>query len=299
MKFLHNVKANTPTRSIKFLLHKHLSGPETARPLSRIHASELTKPDGLCARMYALSDVTKTKPKDGWLTTSEQVTFGMGRHLQDDVVNWFADMGKAVGHWRCVACNSLHEFCKRPLGCKVCGTKVFKPGEVRFESAKNGASCGIDTLLALGELKLRPVEIKTMDKDQFKALVAPLAEHRLRTNLYLRLIDESDSPWSNLVATDVATVLYVSKGGYGCADPQLKTWGLSDGFSPFKEFDIQRHDADTNVLATTSKQVKDFRSGKIGMPKGICTTAMSKRAIACPRKGVCFSGEYPPGEKAC
>ena len=295
MQFLKKVKdASAPERSIKYLLHSHLNGPEKARPLSRMHASELTKPEGLCPRMYALADVTKIKPKDGWLTTSQEVTFHMGRVLQDSVVNWFADMGRAVCHWKCVACGHLQEFTKRPLKCATCGVSKFQPIEVRFESAVNGASCGVDMLLSLGENKLRPVELKTMDKDEFRLLMAPLAEHKWRTNLYLRIISESAHSWSNLVNTDKATIFYISKGGYGCADPQLKAWGIKEQYSPFKEFDIGRDDAQTDELAKRAKVVKDFRDGKVGMPCGLCPTALAKRAISCSLKGACFSGDHPP-----
>ena len=292
--FLKKAKDLMPERSIKYLLHSHLNGPDPARPLSRVHASELTKEDGLCPRFYALHDVTKRKPKDGWLNTSEQVTFHIGRVLQDAVVNWFADMGKAICHWRCLGCNQLHEFTTRPVKCQACGAKAFHPEEVRFESAVSGASCGVDMLLALGEPKLRPVELKTMAADQFKGLLAPLAEHRLRTSLYLRIIDESVHSWSNLVNTEKATVFYISKGGYGCADPDLKKWGLTEQFSPFKEFDITRDDSQTDAPSNRAKVVKDFREGKVGMPCGVCATALSKRAQRCSMKTVCFGGEHPP-----
>ena len=50
MQFLKKVKeAGAPERSIKYLLYSHLNGPEKARPLSRMHASELTKPEA-CVR---------------------------------------------------------------------------------------------------------------------------------------------------------------------------------------------------------------------------------------------------------
>lgn len=137
----------------------------------------------------------------------------MGTDLQDAIVHHFADMGRAVGHWKCTACGKVHQFCKRPGKCENCGCKGFKPEEVRFQSAISGASCGVDMLVQLGGPKLFPVELKTMIKDQFAELVAPLQEHRLRTNLYLRLISESEQPWSNLVSTEEARVLYVCKGG--------------------------------------------------------------------------------------
>ena len=294
ISFLKKHSATVPSRSLKYLLHNHLAGPDDGRPFVNIHASELTKPEGLCPRLYALADVTKAKPKGQWLTTSEQVTFRIGRELQDAVVNWFADMGKAVGHWKCTACGVLLEFQLRPVKCATCGNGHFLPKEVRFKSEINGASCGVDMLLAMGDTKLVPVELKTMDKDQFKDLKAPLAEHRLRTNLYLRLIKESAHVWSNQVDVTRAIVLYISKGGFGCADPQLKEWGLYEGFSPFKEFEIKRIDKETDYLARRAKVVTDFRAGKFGMPSGLCTTAMGKRAMGCQLKGVCFGGDHPP-----
>ena len=297
ISFLKKASAAVPSRSLKYQLHEHLAGFEDGRPFANIHASELTKPDGLCPRLYALADVTKAKAKGQWLSTSEQVTFHMGRVLQDSVVNWFADMGKAVGHWKCTACGTLHQFMKRPAKCTACNTSHFIPKEVRFVSAINGASCGVDMLLAMGDPKLVPIELKTMDKDLFKDLKAPLAEHRLRTNLYLRLIKESAHPWSNQVDTTRSIVMYISKGGYGCADPELKQWGLSESYSPFKEFEIKRVDKDTDVLAERAKVVTDFRAGKIGMPFGLCTTALSKRAVGCQLKAACFSGEHAPVHK--
>jgi len=293
IKFLKKAKELHPQHSLRYLLHRHLSGYEPARPLINVHASELTKSKGFCPRYYALHDVASVKQKDRWLSTSEAMTFQIGRDQEKNIVNWFADMGKAVCHWKCVACGTMHHMQLRPVKCVACGVKTFDPKEVRFKSAINGASCGVDMLLALGKPKLTPVEIKTMDKDEFKLLKAPLAEHKWRTNLYLRLIAESDHHWSEMVSTDKATILYTTKGGYGVADPEIKKWGLSDAYSPFKEFEIIRNDADTDNLVVPAKVVKDFRDGKVGMPCGICPTAMSKRATYCPLKTKCFSGDYP------
>lgn len=206
ISFMKKAKDFQPTGSLKYLLHSSLSGPEKGRPLTTMHASELTKPDGICPRYYALSDVTEAKPKNEWLTAADIVTYDMGRHLQDAVVHYFADMGRAVGHWKCQACSTLHQFCKRPAKCTNCGCKGFTPEEVRFKSKISGASCGVDMLVQLGKPKLVPVELKTMIKDQFADLLAPLQEHRLRTSLYLRIIEESDQSWSSLVDTHEARV---------------------------------------------------------------------------------------------
>jgi hypothetical protein len=292
--FLKKAKSLMPERSVKFLLHKHLSGFDPARSLKVVHASELTKPEGFCPRYYALADMVKYKGKDRWLTTSEKMTFQIGRDQEKNLVNWMGDMNKAVCHWKCVACGHQHQFQLRPVACETCGVKRFDPVEVRFQSAINGASCGVDMLLALGEPKLRPVEIKTIDKEEFKALKAPLAEHRWRSNLYLRLIAESDQSWSDMVSTETITILYVSKGGYGCLDEDVSKWGLTEKFSPFKEFAVTRDDSQTDDLVKRARVVKDFRDGKVGMPCGICSTAMAKRAATCPLRGPCFSGDHAP-----
>ena len=294
VSFLKKVAKMAPEGSVKYLLHTHLSGFSSGRPLLKVHASALTKPEGLCPRMYALSDVTKAEPPDEYLTASQFMTFQIGRDQEENIVNWFADMGRAICHWKCVGCGTVHEFCSRPVKCKTCGVKAFKPKEVRFESAVSGASCGIDMLVNLGQGKLRPIELKTMDKEEFKALKAPLAEHRLRTRLYLRIISEAKEPWGKLVNQKEANILYVSKGGFGCADDELAKWGLSEKFSPFKEYKITRDDSETDALSDRAKVVKDFREKKIGMPHGLCPTAMHKRSHGCPMKGACFSGKYPP-----
>lgn len=283
----------SPAKSPKFLLHRHLSGFDPARSVHRIHASELTKPEGFCPRRYALLDVTKTKPKDKWLTTSENVTYSMGRWLQDQVVNWFADMDMAISHWECMGCRKLFEFQKRPQRCGDCGVRSFAPKEVRFEDPETKASGGIDMLLSLGDPKLLPVEIKTIDKDQFKALAAPLGEHRLRTSLYLNIIEKDVSGRSDLVNCQEGLVFYVSKGAYGCADAQLEEWGLTDKFSPFKEYRIKRNDAGIKDLLARAKAITDFRAGKVGMPCGTCATALIPRATRCDMKKHCFSGEHP------
>ena len=293
--FFKKLRDVLPHKDLKFLLHEHLHVRDPHRGVKTVHASELTHDEReFCPRFYALADVTKAKLPDRWLSTSESVTFAMGKWLQDQVVHWFAEMGRAVGHWVCVSCNQLHEFQLRPVKCKSCGSRVFKPEEVRFVSAKSGASCGVDMLINTGKPLLVPVEIKTMDKDVFKALVAPLAEHRLRTTLYLRIIAESGHHWANRVDTSMAHVLYVSKGGFGCADPQLKTWDIYEHFSPFKSYEVPRNDKLAEPQSRLARVVKQFREGKVGMPAGVCPTAMTKRAKICPLCKACFAGDYPP-----
>lgn len=294
MKFIGKLAA-TPDKHLKLLLHQHLSRVEEGRPYTRLHASALTYEDReFCPREFALGGLLKAKPKDERLTTSLNVTFELGRLLQDRVVNWFADMGRAVGDWVCLACNWPHRHSKRPVGCTKCGCKAFKPEEVRFTSQTCGASCGIDMMVDLKEPKLIAVELKTMAADEFKKLQAPLAEHKLRTTLYLRLIaDDTSHPMHGMVNTSRAKILYVSKNGFGCADDQLAEWGVSEKFSPFKEFEVERDDEMVEPYWQRARMVTDYRNKEAGMPAGVCPTSLCSRAKMCPVRTPCFSGQYP------
>jgi hypothetical protein len=282
--------------SLKYLLHRKLSGYIPARPLSRIHASAVTQPD-FCGRFYALSDLTSFEQKPEWLSTSQTVTFEIGKILQDSVLHWLADIGVAIGHWRCISCKSTAFFCRRPAACESCGCRAFKPIEVNFVSNKSGISGSFDCLYNAGGTKLRMVEIKTIDKDQFKTLNAPLPEHKIRTKLYLRLIGETDNVWAERINQEAATVLYISKGGFGVQDFGLAEMGLNDKFSPIKEFVIDRDDAETQIVSDKGTQVSDWRKGTAPMPPRLCKDAMAKEAKWCPLRAVCFSDAFPADTK--
>lgn len=292
MKFLKKLSDLSPTDSLKYRLHRYLGDFDEHRGLERLHASEFTRDDGACPRLYALGGIMELELPERDTSTSEAVTFEIGNMVQDRIVNWFADMQIAVCHWKCLACGTMTEWSKRPKKCS-CGCTAFKPIEPRLVSKKSGLSCGIDLLFERSDNMLEIVELKTMDKELFKPLAAPLAEHRLRTNLYLRIAQESGHPMAKKIDPKNGRVLYVSKGGYGIADPQLKKWGLSESFSPLKEYAVKRQDEDTDEISKRGAAVHLFRQGKAGMPCGVCSTAFTARAKECPAKKPCFSGAYP------
>jgi hypothetical protein len=138
------------------------------------------------------------------------------------------------------------------------------------------------------------VEIKTIKGDDFKTLAAPLAEHRLRTALYLRIVSQSDHVMAGHVDDQVATVLYLSKG-HGIADPSLKAMGVNESLSPFKEFQVYRDDAMTDPLVKSAAAYTAWRKGQEGMPAGVCASMTDKRAKTCQVAQYCFGGLFPPG----
>ena len=297
--FAKRMSQVVPHDSPRYLLHKLLSDYQEPRPLKNVHGSEVTKDGGICARMYGLADLTGTEKAAEWLTTSQAVTYELGHLLEARIINWFADMGIAYSNWQCQSCGNTFQFCKRPIDCAHCGNTGFTPENWRVKSDLTGISCGFDLMLLMkGKSKLHVIEIKTMDKDEFKDLKAPLAEHRIRTNLYMRCIQESADPYALNVGIGEATILYVTKGGFGVKDPQPAKWGLHDAFSPFKEFTILRNDADTDELVQPARRLLAFRQGKVGLAEPLCPTALTERAKACPLRKACFSGDWPTGTKA-
>ena len=194
MKFLKVSKQN-PSDKLAYHLHKLLAGPETPRSLKITHASNVTR-DDFCPRRVALMILTKTKVKPDFVKAADQLVWRQGRGLAGAVIDWLADSGVAVGDWKCWNCGHKIDFTFRPKSCDLCGCSKFKYSEIRVTSQYSGISSGIDLLSCLpSSKKLLITEIKTLDKEKFKEIKMPYAEHRTRTKLYLKAFRESDHPY--------------------------------------------------------------------------------------------------------
>lgn len=270
------------------LLDQKLSGFSTARSHRKVHASSVTSEyKQFCPREYALLDVLKKKQKDEYIACATRIAFDIGEAYHDLVRNqWLLDV--AVGEWKCGCCGYHHPFSRYPnYGCMHCGKKQWRYEEVNVVSQSSGISGSIDFIADLGGPKYVTIELKSIDKDQYKALVGPLSEHRVRTCLYLHLIEDSDIPFKSKLETDYALILYISKG-YGIKNPE------EGKVLPFREFTIRRGDADVSPYFATAKSVQDFRQAGGALPKGVCPTNLCKRAQACAVKNECFSATFGP-----
>jgi len=259
-----------------------------------MHASELTK-GTFCPREWALMDLTKYKAPDQFISTSLATTFSIGRLVQDMVIDWLVESGRAVTDWRCVACKQLHELTVRPVACHGCGCTALAPEEHRFRSQETGIGCGIDCFARTNGDRFKLVEVKSIDKEEFKKLLMPIAEHRQRTNLYLRIVADSGHPFADKVDLDSAIVLYVSKGGFGCLDKEVEAYDFPDDkYSPFKEYAVARKDEDTDDLWIKAGLYHRFRTWvDHPMPAGVCDNAQCERAKKCPVSSACFAADAP------
>lgn len=288
------VKALQKQPSIKMMIHNQLAGMEKARSHANIHASDLMREDEFCPREWVLLDITQRPRKDSFVGTAMRLTFDHGRDLEWRIRNVYL-RNFVVGEWKCGVCGNVHtSFGKAPkVKCK-CGYERWEYEEVRFKCHDSGVSGGLDTIVDVGLPKLRILEIKTMDKDMFKDLIAPLAEHRFRTSLYMQLADYSPNAVSTRVDTSFAHILYVSKS-FGFKDTTLKEEGIIDSpFSPFKEFVVPRDDSLSETVLNKAKVVHWIREKKVqGIPGGVCKTAMDGRAAKCACVTACFGAKYP------
>jgi hypothetical protein len=291
MKFLQQAVSDAlaPKTSILKIMSQNVGGYAKARSHKTVHASDVTKPN-FCPRQYALLDITGGEKKDEYISTAMQATFDVGNATAQLFTDKWAGE-HIIGNWKCRRCGDRRNFtCKPKDGC----TTSLKGGcdwtydEVKFVSQEHAVSGSLDAIMDLLAPKLFVTELKIIKAEDFVEIAAPLAEHRIRTSMYMKIIEESDSIYKTRVNLQEARVFYISRG-YG------KKNTVSGEIVPFKEFVVQRDDKSVEPYLEKAKIVKIFRS-KGEIPHGICNTAMDTNAKKCGCAKECFSGAYPAGK---
>lgn len=289
-KFLKRVAESPAELSIRDMITDRLGGSSPARSNYPLHASELTRPNPVfCPREAALHEHVEVKRPSEWVPPILRMTFDAGIDIQRRVnEDYLRDV--MVGHWMCLGCRYVYTFSKQPKGdCPQCHTRPgWRYVEVKFTQTDWGVVGSIDALVDVGKAKLHMVEVKIMGQDQWSGLAAPLAEHRLRTALYLRLIAESEETgWAAQIDTQNATILYWLRG-YGKK--------VGSEITPIKEYRIKRDDGLTEPYVAKAKSLAYFRTNGV-MPVGVCGSVDDPRAKGCKVRDACFSGSYPAGVK--
>lgn len=278
------LKLNKPPKeSIIARLRGNLGGPRQGRSRESLHASDITKSD-FCPRRWALLDAKGITHTSEFISVALDATFDMGLAVETLVVEHWA--GKySIGNWQCRLCGEYRSMCSKPDGYCKSGTRHWwKYQQIVIEAPEFGVIGSLDCLFDVGVPKLRVTELKILSTEEFEKIVAPLAEHRLRTSLYLKLLAESNHPFKDRFNLHEGNVVYVSRG-YGKLNPQ---W---NEILPFKEFEVQRDDSTLKPALQKAKAVKLFREQQ-QIPNGICTTALDKVAKKCSVCQECFSGKY-------
>lgn len=280
-------------QGIKYLLHKEIPYYDEPRPMSTLHASDLTREDvPFCPREWCLMlrDGDSRKPK--FINTALSVTFQIGRWYEDQVRNnWLRKY--SIGDWVCT-CGHIETGTTVPEHCEKCGVSggAFTYIEPRAYSDVYGVSCGIDMLRWQGG-RIHVTEIKSIKGEDFNNLHAPLSEHRRRTAFYLDLLEHSN--WMDYDVEfnlDEAEILYISKG-FGCKDDYKDREGAKDGrISPFKVFKVKRGSHESmKPIYDKALEVKHYRETGELPARTLCSTITCKRASKCPVREACFLGK--------
>jgi hypothetical protein len=291
MSFLKRASDKVGKAIIKDLLHAKVGGNEPARGQKTIHASDLTKQNnqwgvGYCPREVRLREVVKDAPKrpPQFLPVATYVTFNEGRDKQKRLnEDWLVDI--MYGDWLCLSCGAYRGGQMKPPEVDKDGHKhVWQYEEWRVLDYYSKTSGGIDAIVDVGREKLLIIECKIMKSEDFKSLVAPLSEHRVRTRLYLRQIAGSRQKFAKKIETDYGIILYIMRG-HGCKQ--------SDGkISPFKEYVVERDDSEVQHYLGMAHALTLSRQDDKIFPAGVCATQMDDRAKKCPFAKTCFSTKY-------
>jgi len=281
-------------RSLVELLNTRLAGRREKRSHKIVHVSTVTDSDlGFCPRQFALLDLLEQKLPAEYINAATQVAFDNGSALHDLCRNkWLRH--DVIGMWQCAECGEKRHFSKLPTTVDA-GNKnhhhVWEYHEEVFVDHETGVSGSIDFFVDLGNKKITPVEAKSIDKDQFAKLAGPMAKHRIRSQMYLALIDRvATKEVKEQIDLTHARILYISKG-FGKKSPDMGKVIL-----PFREFSIQRNDVAVAPYFELARQLHLRRKGG-PMPKVICVNHLDRRAQPCPVAKACFSGKYPAGVK--
>lgn len=266
------------------LLIDRLKGYQAERSHWTLHVSDLTKEIKFCPRQFALFDRLHKKPKDRYVSAAMAVAFDQGNSLHDLCRNkWL--INDVVGNWECQYCHKIVYFSKKPkLACAKCGARLWRYKECEFVHEETGASGSIDFLLDFNVGKHTIYEAKSIDKDKFSVLKAPMGEHRIRTLCYLYAIAHSSSPYKPRIDLSEGRILYISKA-FGTKSLE------HTAIIPFREFVVKRDDDEARPYFEPAKLLRIFRQGG-PVPLQVCPTPHCKRAQLCNVAKECFSGEF-------
>jgi hypothetical protein len=283
---------------IKELVHRNLAGYGKHRGNFPLHASDLTSTSReFCPREVALAHKHNVQYADSFVGTALQITFQYGRFIETLLRNQWLKK-EAYGYWACSACdkNLYQGFCKFVTKCTYCHsrnmTEVYKEVSFRLDSYNLTGSVDLFVLNPNKTSELLMIEIKTIDKDQFLDLKSPKTEHSDRTNMYLRMIKESEREQrldtQLTINTDYAHIVYFSKA-YGIKDLQVSKYDFKDAaFSPIKEFVVRRDDFATNKYLRKAFAISLYMQDNTNIPARICDNSTCTRAKNCPVMKQCF-----------
>jgi len=200
-----------PSRVLTSVERFVLSRPaDTSRATDVIHPSAMVKPDWCHRAEYYTLQGAEPAPSKYKASMKQLLTFEEGHRIHARWQNWFYDMGKLYGKWRCPDCRTVFSGLS-PVDCENCdyhGSLEYR--EVSVFSPEHGIAghadgwlkdFGDDLLLeikSVGEGTIRwedPHFLREHDNDfkkAWNALQQPFTVHIAQAQVYMKLLEIMD-----------------------------------------------------------------------------------------------------------
>lgn len=271
---------------VEDIVRNTLNAPVIKRGYKKAHSSDLTKAT-YCPRMVALWREAGCPEEHEKVNATLAMTFRMG-NLTAQL--FCEDLGgeSVWGNWVCRHCDDQHDQCYKPKPCSCHPDATWKYEEIVFVHEESSASGSIDCFMDLRTGKLTLIELKIIGPEDFQKLLMPMWEHRIRTQMYLEIIANSNHPAKDLIHLDTAKVFYMCRThGKKVATRKLAR------VTPFKEYDVKPDPAAVQKYLDKARQLKIWEdTGEY--PEPLCSSADCDQAKECPYLEKCIElGGFP------
>lgn len=245
------------------------------RSVKYLHVSDLL---GKCIRKIALSEKFAAHMPSSHIQESMAITFAQGVAIHDFVKAKFVagHPDKAFGTWSCL-CGETETglMIAKDIPeetCRNCNTKPSRYNELVLRDEEFMITGSPDVTLYMDEYGFYyPIEIKSINGEDWKTIARPIPSHVLQVTFYWYLLRKL-----GYTVPASISILYVNKG-----------FAFR---SPYKEFIIHPEDelARLDDYLEDAAELKAFRSGGEVPPRKMCSNIKCADAKACHVAILCF-----------
>ncbi len=208
------------------------------------------------------------------VTGGHKVMWLLGRavekHVKTQIITSRQGMG-VYGVWVCHCEQTTHTGFKPDATCRFCHRKLLTYREPVLRDAEYKIT-GSPDLTLRDRGYFYPIEIKSMNPDQFKELERPLPDHVAQALMYQELYHRS-----GFMMHENIILLYVNKGF---------RWGSRD--KVYKEYHIDGSTETARIIIRDLFELADrLASGRVP-PRTLCTTVQNPTARKCDQCHLCF-----------
>ena len=231
---------------------------------------------GICTRQHVLAALDD-RLHFGTVTGGHRVMWAFGRAVENHIRSTYLEATArrgAFGNWSCRCGNHRHQGFFPTTDCETCGGSAHNYSELVLLDHRRKLKGSPDIVATVGGGWFLPVEIKSMNADEWKGLKRPKGDHIMQVGVYHRMLAEQG--WKVLPQT---SIIYTSKDfRFG---------------SPYKEFHVDTRDkAVTDMIDTAlslAEEVANHKQAGTLPPREKCGSPTCTTAKGCPMIVSCWN----------